>query len=43
MRERELNAGLETIGSSPQELATFIKVDMARWGKVIKDGNIRAE
>ena len=43
VKERHFNAGVETVGSSPEDLLTTMKFDMARWGKVIKDANIRAE
>jgi tripartite-type tricarboxylate transporter receptor subunit TctC len=31
------------VGNSPGELAAIIAADSARWAKVIKDANIRAE
>jgi tripartite-type tricarboxylate transporter receptor subunit TctC len=31
------------VGNSPDELAAIIAADSARWAKVIKDANIRAE
>ncbi len=43
VKEKFSNAGGEAIGSSPEELAAAVRTDMAKWGKVIKDGNIRAE
>ena len=42
-RERFLSQGAEAVGSSPEEFAAAIKADMAKWGKVIKDANIRDE
>jgi tripartite-type tricarboxylate transporter receptor subunit TctC len=33
------NAGVEVIGSTPEEFARFIKTDMARMGEVIKSGS----
>jgi tripartite-type tricarboxylate transporter receptor subunit TctC len=33
----------EIVGSSPPELQRFIVSEVARWGKVIRDANIRAE
>ena len=42
-KERFFNAGVETVGGSPQDFAAAIKSDMARLGKVIKDAGIRAE
>jgi len=41
VKEKFLNAGTETVGSSPEELATKLKLDMARWGKVINDAGLR--
>ena len=37
------SAGVEAIGSSPQQLATTMKSEMARLSKVIKDAGIRSE
>ncbi len=41
VKERLFNSGIEPVGSSPEQLAAFVKADMARLGKVIKDNNIR--
>jgi tripartite-type tricarboxylate transporter receptor subunit TctC len=38
-----LALGAEPIGNSPQELAKFIKVEMARWAQVIEKADIRAD
>ena len=43
VRERFLSNGLETVGSSPEQLAATIKSDMAKIGKVIKDAGIKVE
>lgn len=43
VKQRHFTAGVETIGSSPEELAATMKSDIARWGKVIKDAGIRLE
>lgn len=40
-KKRFLNAGLETVGGSPEQLVATVKSDMARWGKLIKDAGIR--
>ena len=42
MKEKFFDSGTEVVGSSPEELATTMKSDMAKWGKVIKDIGIRA-
>ena len=33
----------EVVGSTPEELKRFMVIEIARWGKVIRDANIRAE
>jgi tripartite-type tricarboxylate transporter receptor subunit TctC len=43
VKERFLSLSLESVGSSPEELAAAVKSDAARMGKVIKDAGIRAE
>ncbi len=43
VKERLLNSGVETIGSSPGEFAATIRSDMAKWGRLIKDAGIRVE
>jgi tripartite-type tricarboxylate transporter receptor subunit TctC len=40
--ERFFNAGIEVVGSTPGELATAMKSEMTRMGKLIKDAGIRA-
>lgn len=35
--------GVEARPSSPQEMATIIKSDTARWAKVVKEANIKAQ
>jgi len=36
-----INIGVEPIGSTPEQFDTFVKADMVKWGKVIKDADIR--
>jgi tripartite-type tricarboxylate transporter receptor subunit TctC len=42
-REKLLVQGVEPVGSTPEEMSVFIKADMARLGKLIKDLGIRAD
>ncbi len=42
-KERLFNAGLESVGSTPEQLAATVKSEMSRLGKIIKDAGIRAE
>jgi tripartite-type tricarboxylate transporter receptor subunit TctC len=41
VKERFFNAGEETVGSSPEQLAATVRSDIAKWGKVITDARIR--
>jgi tripartite-type tricarboxylate transporter receptor subunit TctC len=43
VKEKFFNAGMETVGGSPEQLAAAVKSEMTRMGKVIKDAGIRAE
>jgi tripartite-type tricarboxylate transporter receptor subunit TctC len=36
-------AAIEPIGSSPEELTRFMKVEIAKWAKVVKDANVRVD
>ena len=35
--------GSEPVGSTPEQFAEFLKKEIARWGKVVKDNAIRAD
>ena len=35
--------GAEPVGSTPQAFAAFLKVEMQKWSKVIKDAGIKPE
>ena len=35
--------GAEAVGSSPQEFASFLKAEMQKWSKVIRDAGIKPE
>jgi tripartite-type tricarboxylate transporter receptor subunit TctC len=37
------NVGFEAFSSSPEELADFVKVQLDKWGKMIKDAGIQPE
>jgi tripartite-type tricarboxylate transporter receptor subunit TctC len=43
VKEKFFSTGVEVVGSSPEELTRMIKSEMARIGKVIKEGGIRTE
>jgi tripartite-type tricarboxylate transporter receptor subunit TctC len=41
VKEKFLNSGAETVGSSPEQFAATIKSEIAKWDKVIKDTGIK--
>jgi tripartite-type tricarboxylate transporter receptor subunit TctC len=43
VKERFAGAGLDTVSSTPTEFAAFIRSEIAKWGKVAKEANIRLE
>ncbi len=43
IREKFVAAGVEVVGSSPEELAAQIRSEVARMGKVIKSSGVRAD
>ena len=43
MRERLGAQGFEPIGNSPAEFAAYIKSEIAKWGRVIREAGIKAE
>jgi tripartite-type tricarboxylate transporter receptor subunit TctC len=43
VKEKFIAAGSETVGSTPDELAALLRADLARFGRLIKDANLRAD
>ena len=43
VKERFARIGMQTAPGTPDELAATLRADLARWSKVVKDANIRAE
>jgi tripartite-type tricarboxylate transporter receptor subunit TctC len=35
--------GAEPVGSTPKEFAAFLKTEMQKWGKVVKDAGVKPE
>jgi tripartite-type tricarboxylate transporter receptor subunit TctC len=42
-REKLADQGFEPVGDSPEEFAAYIKSEIAKWGKLIRDAGIRPE
>lgn len=43
VRDKLAEQGIEVSGSTPDALASTVKSEIAKWAKVIKDGNIKPE
>jgi tripartite-type tricarboxylate transporter receptor subunit TctC len=43
VKERHFSIAVETVGSSPEELAAAMRSDIVRWGRVIREAGIRLE
>jgi tripartite-type tricarboxylate transporter receptor subunit TctC len=43
LRARLAEQGLETVGGAPAEFEHWMRVETERWGKVIRERNIRIE
>jgi len=43
VRERLESMGSNPVGGTPEQFGSYVKTEIARWGKVIRDQNIRIE
>ncbi len=43
VRQKLVDAGVEPVTSSPQEMASYIQSETAKWAQVIKQGDIKVE
>jgi len=43
VKERMAAVGAETVGNSPEEFATFIRTERAKYAKIVKDANIKLD
>jgi tripartite-type tricarboxylate transporter receptor subunit TctC len=35
--------GADPVGNRPEEFAAYIRAELAKWGKVVKDGGLQLE
>jgi tripartite-type tricarboxylate transporter receptor subunit TctC len=40
---REKFVGADPVGNTPEEFAAFLRAEIAKWGKLIRESNIRPE
>ena len=43
MRERLDALAFEPVGGTPQQFSAYVKAEIIKWGKVVREGNIKAE
>ena len=43
IREKLVASGSDPVGSTPAEFSAHVKAELARWGKVVRENNIRAD
>jgi tripartite-type tricarboxylate transporter receptor subunit TctC len=43
VREQAAKLGMEVVGNSPEEYAAFLRAENAKWGKMVKALNLRAD
>lgn len=43
VRERLAVLGMQPVTDTPAELAAYLKSDIAKWSKVVRDGGIKVE
>ena len=43
MKDRLVVLGAEIVACTPQEFGAFIKADIAKWSKLVRDAGIKAE
>lgn len=43
VKEQVAKLGMDVVGSTPEQFAVFLKEENVRWGKVVRDLNLRAE
>jgi len=43
VRERLASEGGEALGGSPEQFASFLKAEHAKWGRIVRESGARAE
>jgi tripartite-type tricarboxylate transporter receptor subunit TctC len=43
VKEKLAAIGFEPIGTTPEEFATRIKVDVPKWAKIVREANIKVD
>ena len=43
VKERLAAMAFEPVGGTPTQFADYIKTEVVKWGKVVRDGNIKPD
>jgi tripartite-type tricarboxylate transporter receptor subunit TctC len=43
VKKQLLKLGFEVMGSSPEQFGMYLKSEIAKWGKVIREANVRVD
>jgi tripartite-type tricarboxylate transporter receptor subunit TctC len=43
VRKRLVDLGAEPLGSTPAEFAAYVNAEFERWGRLVRESNIRVE
>ena len=43
VRERFVKLGFEVVADTPEQFAAFLRDENARWGKIVRELNLRVE
>ena len=43
VREKLTGLAYDLVGGSPKEFADYVKIEIGKWGKVVREGNITAQ
>ena len=38
-----IEEGLETVGGSSQQFSEYVKAEISKWGKVVRDAHMKAD
>jgi tripartite-type tricarboxylate transporter receptor subunit TctC len=43
VKNRQIAAGLEPVGNTPEQFAQFMRLEMDKWARVVKRAGIKAD
>ena len=43
IKEKFAGLGAETVGGTPDEFATYIKDDLSKWTRIVKDAHVKVD